>query len=670
MARNYICAIVILLGVVTSASAHKEPTHQQIVREAYKLLKKSLGTDIPEMVSHVGDHQHSTDPRYPTINDGYIVGGAWEEDLVNYQNLNKSSETTVSTSHFWRGDDGDGKATHLVLERGSGAWGPDPIFGIIVHIGFNAVIDDDINAYQKASNYINGTYDVTYRVDINSQVWDEYVFQYDYLPRFYCTGNIYLKVIRRKYITSGNYIPTTQSITVVNGWRNFETVFGMTETIRKNQAWYLFGRVLHLLGDMSVPAHSHNDQHAFPRDLYENSMNVDADYNWSGTPIDVRYFPNRWLADDVYNEKGKYIDPFLECSGENPLHYMMYTTNQMAGHFASWHESGDNNLGGDGTTREKNDITAMWGSFGGITDEAVYRQKYFDAGTGYYYGHIDPLCQFMPNYAYINDVAPQRDNVYTYVIRATAGMMLWFAKETGLLESCPSSNLTVSNLTITGTELYQAQNTITAGPNVIVSSGANVTMRAGSQILLEPGFSVNSGAVFHAYIDASPCEFGCGPHDCTDNDSPQRRNIVAGGPSGGYTKLGDKTIAVESGEKEKASEAKQRFTFNIDVVSGSSSEDAEQLAPHTASEDLQLTVYPNPFKQATTISYTLKQAETVSLKVYDVLGKEIAVLVDGATKAPGTYQASFVSLGLPPGGYFCKLQTSTAVITKRIIIMK
>jgi hypothetical protein len=80
--------------------------------------------------------------------------------------------------------------------------------------------------------------------------------------------------------------------------------------------------------------------------------------------------------------------------------------------------------------------------------------------------------------------------------------------------------------------------------------------------------------------------------------------------------------------------------------------------------------YPNPFNPQTTISYSLPQTSTVTLKVYDLMGREIATLIQNERKAPGNYEISFNALNLSSGVYFYKLQTQSYVQTKRMILLK
>ncbi len=84
--------------------------------------------------------------------------------------------------------------------------------------------------------------------------------------------------------------------------------------------------------------------------------------------------------------------------------------------------------------------------------------------------------------------------------------------------------------------------------------------------------------------------------------------------------------------------------------------------------------YPNPFNPSTSIEYTIPQAEHVTLKVFDVLGREVATLVDEYKQA-GNYKAIFNvetlrATSLPSGVYFYKLQAGSYHETKKLILMK
>jgi len=79
--------------------------------------------------------------------------------------------------------------------------------------------------------------------------------------------------------------------------------------------------------------------------------------------------------------------------------------------------------------------------------------------------------------------------------------------------------------------------------------------------------------------------------------------------------------------------------------------------------------YPNPFNPRTTIRFQLPISGQVSLRVYDILGNEVATLVNEEKNA-GNYQVDFYSEGLSSGIYFYKLQADGFVETKKLILIK
>jgi hypothetical protein len=79
--------------------------------------------------------------------------------------------------------------------------------------------------------------------------------------------------------------------------------------------------------------------------------------------------------------------------------------------------------------------------------------------------------------------------------------------------------------------------------------------------------------------------------------------------------------------------------------------------------------YPNPFNPSTTIKYSVPHSEVVSLKVYDILGREIAVLID-EYKTAGTYSIDFIASKFASGVYFYQLRSGSFVETKKMILMK
>jgi len=79
--------------------------------------------------------------------------------------------------------------------------------------------------------------------------------------------------------------------------------------------------------------------------------------------------------------------------------------------------------------------------------------------------------------------------------------------------------------------------------------------------------------------------------------------------------------------------------------------------------------YPNPFNPTTSIQYAVSNRQFVSLKVYDVLGNEVATLVN-EEKPGGSYEIEFNGDGLTSGIYFYQLKAGSFVETKKMVLLK
>ncbi len=113
-----------------------------------------------------------------------------------------------------------------------------------------------------------------------------------------------------------------------------------------------------------------------------------------------------------------------------------------------------------------------------------------------------------------------------------------------------------------------------------------------------------------------------------------------------------------------------RASYNINGSPGSddlptSVEDEKQLP--TSIELYQN--YPNPFNPETTIYYTLNSSGKVHLSVFDILGREVEVLVSSVQNA-GKYDVQFSGVNLASGIYFYRLQTADVIITKKMLLLK
>ena len=80
--------------------------------------------------------------------------------------------------------------------------------------------------------------------------------------------------------------------------------------------------------------------------------------------------------------------------------------------------------------------------------------------------------------------------------------------------------------------------------------------------------------------------------------------------------------------------------------------------------------YPNPFNPSTNISFSMPNAANVSLKVYNVLGQEVASLINNKAMTAGTHSVAFDASALSSGMYIYRIEAGSYVSTKRMMLIK
>jgi len=143
----------------------------------------------------------------------------------------------------------------------------------------------------------------------------------------------------------------------------------------------------------------------------------------------------------------------------------------------------------------------------------------------------------------------------------------------------------------------------------------------------------------------------------------------------------DESIADENGNftiPTPAGPPLPRYSATATDPSGNTSEfsgtlptsvERKQTAEHPAEYTLSQN-YPNPFNPVTRIRYSLPEAAPVTLTVYDVLGKQVAVLLDGVRQQAGWYSYEFDAGSLASGLYFYKLKTPKTTFVRKMLYVK
>lgn len=79
--------------------------------------------------------------------------------------------------------------------------------------------------------------------------------------------------------------------------------------------------------------------------------------------------------------------------------------------------------------------------------------------------------------------------------------------------------------------------------------------------------------------------------------------------------------------------------------------------------------YPNPFNPTTTIQFTVPQAGTVRLTLFDAIGKEISTLIN-QSMAAGSYKYQLNASSMTSGVYYYRLQSAGSVLVKKLLLVK
>ncbi|MFH1861257.1 MAG: T9SS type A sorting domain-containing protein, partial [bacterium] len=108
---------------------------------------------------------------------------------------------------------------------------------------------------------------------------------------------------------------------------------------------------------------------------------------------------------------------------------------------------------------------------------------------------------------------------------------------------------------------------------------------------------------------------------------------------------------------------------NWDCWGESFDEDSQTWAGEAPADYAVLSVTPNPFNPETIIRYALPSAGAVNLTIYDLAGRQVAVLVDGF-RTPGIHEAVFNATHLASGVYVYRLQAENFKVAGKLLLLK
>lgn len=533
MKKIYLILFLLLFCSFQPLLAHKEWVHQYIVNQAYQLLRDELGHEIPKLrhfagvdINGSGTYIWGQQDNAPTWQRDYsMVVGAWLEDnediVYNSDYVLGVFNQSMSSTHFWDADAGDDQT---------------------INIHPNAL--NAPNAYHKADNYSGllshiGTLRHTIEIKDACQTLHRNFWGNDTwvscASRFIQYNSITDLIINQKY-----RLISDKPMGYFWGSRiyNAEITMSNNSLVRANDnpefwGYQLMGRIMHLLGDMSVPAHTHvvrhNCQAVWKVDIlllsdrgdeYELDMGNDRIGSPNDHCNDPRDFygsnainANRWDAKSARQQGGLLWETF-SMSFDDALRYLFASTNQLTQHYPSLETHGKITSSGN------NDLNN--------NTSTPFLESKLTIGGSNYLGNPDDV-----QYDKI-DVAPE---TFNYVIRAVATLMYRYALELGLLNDCQhelyvqndrlwgignyygsgansidfTASLTNSTpsstpaIIVAGKDLSSFPNHYGTGSvagDVVVDKSAKVNFASHDEIYLEDGFSVEKGADFHAFINS------------------------------------------------------------------------------------------------------------------------------------------------------------------------
>lgn len=407
MNKFLISSALLGLAYARPAEAHKEWVHQYMVQQAYLFLQNQLGP-VPALQTAIGLGFHGAGVENIERPDNQISIGAWREDVDDWvygYNSNYSDGATPSITHFWKADGGDEEQSIFLPQSTSSG-----------HI-YNQYYE---NAWQKARillfcrNPTNGIRSITVPYSVGNSI-TRYVITYTSLPELY-KGNYWLEGASR----NGTYTDLNHAQMTNN------TSFGQPVALN------ILGRVAHLLGDMSVPAHAHAHIHPCPLglpDYYENNMGgVWSSHNTTADCEDDPggYYPaQNWGATTATQQGGFLSDIFCQSSPLAQMRYLFYTMNQLTDYFPS----GVNSQNAPNTPPTNRNYLVP-----GNSDLPNGSNPYLQSR----YQILQARLGGPPSYIVQQDVA---DETFNGSVRAVATLFQWFAFESGMMPTLDNNTI-------------------------------------------------------------------------------------------------------------------------------------------------------------------------------------------------------------------------------------
>ncbi|PLX26562.1 MAG: hypothetical protein C0600_10715, partial [Ignavibacteria bacterium] len=403
---------------------HTTTMHQYIVQQAWELLQReapgvamrlddhiglpetgagpwqlqtvlagAAREDLEDIVFGCGGPNRRLWPRISINRPGSCIGTVYDDFEDEITSAPEIGEGLVTITHFWNPDaQSNTIAKEDIYVDASGA------ISCLTTSHQHVYVDAPANAWDKVQKLFRpgGAALMNFWWLENDPMFDGNQHQLFQLPvRQHATD-----CIGMKYNTLVDLYNTGSCELLLPGETQWRSVV-LTKRQRDRYVWEIFGRVCHLLADMSVPAHTHQDMHM-------GNLTVSKDADWHGIPLgsvtiiveDADSYET-WIGSsfNAWWKAAMIQEGLLDLSGVNdPLYFLMSSVRERTASYAS------DDFDGTGTLRGQPRYT--W--------EIPQRHNLPS-------GQATIMKQAM--------MCSIRDNTLPYAIRATATLMAWFASQ-------------------------------------------------------------------------------------------------------------------------------------------------------------------------------------------------------------------------------------------------
>ena len=401
--RKALLIFVLIYSTSFQIKAHETWVHELIIKTAFLKLQSMYQLsggdtlDLMEMKNMIFNVNNENINYENNFNNKdiwtapySIIAGAYTEDyydpIYDYSLLKYGGAEPV-LSHFWNADMGN-------EYKSSFQYYPFGVYDNSYLKALKYTLGADYNMIDNTENLTNGSY-LAYKASIPNII------------EFYKTGDANIK---------GYYILQNDNYKFVS--KQQSNVYDIQK--RKQIAYNVLGRLLHLLGDLSIPAHVHIQEHPCVfgiSDYYELWVaGTDCDRNQPTNYPAIKY------ANKYQNKLGDNLLSIIDFVNNNDnnteiIHHLFYVMAQLSDMFYS---------GGNGII-----LPNIKGNYEKINSYDAYLDSIY-------------LNVKIPNPKSINQEYAEliADNTFEYCINASASLLYWFGKETNQLNTQINTNIT------------------------------------------------------------------------------------------------------------------------------------------------------------------------------------------------------------------------------------